>query len=270
MNLLLAVMFLCVVPSAFGAFEKTSQGSTSTGMGGASVALAENPWGAYSNPGVLPTLSKRVVSFFYVPQPFGLKELARGSFSYVEATTLGTLGITGSRFGFELYREVVLGISYARTLDDRFSAGVTLNYFSLTIQNYGSNKTFGVDAGFLVRVSENVQWGFAAFNLNAPTIGSTKEKLPQVYATGLQYSPISEASLSVDIVKDIRYPTELHMGIEYTILGAVDIRGGTASEPSLYTAGAGIHYMFFHFDYAFSVHQDLGATHSFSLSLFLE
>jgi hypothetical protein len=156
------------------------------------------------------------------------------------------------------------------TFGDGFSAGCTLNYFSLAIQNYGSGGTFGVDVGFLVEFSRSVQWGFSASNINTPTIGASKEALPQVYATGVHFRPTDDASLGADIVKDIRYPAELHVGIAYTIVGVLEIRGGTATEPSLYTAGTGVHYKFLRLDYAFSMHQNLGATHSFSLSITLE
>ena len=268
-RIVLVLLILCQIQPVFGAFERTTRGSRPIAMGGASVATVNNPWAAFSNPAALQTIPQRTVSFFYSPQPFGLSELARGSFSYVEPTSVGTFAGSASRYGFELYREIILGISYGMNVTDRFAVGLHVNYYSLSIQNYGNDGTIGVDAGFLVEVTDDIRWGFAGLNLNAPTIGEAKEKLPQVYSTGISYMPIREATLVLDIVKDIRYPAELHIGIEYSMFDIVDIRGGTSSDPSTLNAGMGLHYSFVQLDYAFSAHVDLGMTHYFSLSLLL-
>ncbi|MEK7249604.1 MAG: hypothetical protein AAB209_04195, partial [Bacteroidota bacterium] len=137
----------------------------------------------------------------------------------------------------------------------------------LSIQNYGSASTIGIDVGVLVDISDEVRWGFAAFNLNAPTIGAAKEKLPQVFSTGVTYNPIQEAIIAASIVKDIRYPTELHIGVEYSLMEMIALRAGTTSDPNTLNAGVGIHYSFVQVDYAFSSHSELGMTHQFSLSL---
>jgi hypothetical protein len=238
-------------------------------MGGASVAEPQNLWAAFSNPASLASLDQRSLSLFYSPQTFGLKELARGSLTFVEPTPIGFFAFSGSRFGFELYREATASVSYGRSLSDLFQLGASFNLYSLSIQNYGSAAAFGLDVGMLIHIASDVHWGFAALNVNAPTIGSAKERLPQVFSTGFSYNPIPEATIGADLVKDIRYPTELHVGIEYTLLETVNLRGGVSGEPSTLDAGVGIHYTFFQLDYAFSEHPDLGMSHQFSLSLLL-
>ena len=238
-------------------------------MGGASVSLPRDPWAAFSNPGVLPTVDQRFLSLSYSPQLFGLKELARGSFSFVEPTPLGVFSISGQRFGFELYREVTASVSYGRSISDWFHVGASIDYYSLTIQNYGSTGAIGVDLGGLVQISDQVWWGVAAFNLNAPRIGKGKERLPQQFSTGITYFPLPEAIISLAIVKDIRYPAELQLGVEYSVFSGVDIRGGVSGEPSTLNVGMGLQYSFIRIDYAFTEHPDLGVGHQISLSLAL-
>ena len=162
-----------------------------------------------------------------------------------------------------------LQLSYAGDIGDVFSIGGTVHYYHLSIERYGSAQTFGVDLGLLARLSDQIQWGFAAFNVNAPTIGRAKEELPQVYVTGLAYSPVPAGAITVDIEKDIRFPAELHLGVEYKLLDLVALRAGTTSDPSVLSAGLGIHYSFVQLDYAFTDHAELGATHQVSLSLYL-
>ena len=145
--------------------------------------------------------------------------------------------------------------------------GVTVNYYSLSIQNYGSASAIGLDVGLLIDIADNVTWGFAAMNVNAPRIGSAKEKLPQVLSTGLVYCPIKGGTISASVIKDVHFPVELHIGVEYGVLDVIALRAGTTSDPSTLNAGIGIEYSLAKLDYAFTSHTELGITHQFSLSL---
>ena len=259
---------VCVCCEAYAAFEHLAQGSGSIAMGGASVAARGNQWASFSNPGGLTTIDTRVLSLCYSPRPFGLKELSRGSFSYIEPTTIGSFAASGSRFGFDLYREIDLNISYGTAINDLLSVGAAVHYYHLSIERYGSTQTLGVDLGFVAQLSDQVRWGCVAYNVNGPTIGKAKEKLPQVFTTGIAYSPIPEATIVADLEKDIRYPLELHAGVQYLLLDLLALRAGTTNDPSMLSAGLGIRYSFIQLDYAFTNHAELGPTHQFSLSLF--
>ncbi|MBM2841818.1 MAG: Helix-hairpin-helix DNA-binding class 1, partial [Bacteroidetes bacterium] len=186
------LLLVCIHCESYAAFEHLARGSNVIAMGGASVSLRSNPWAAFENPGSLTTLEARTLSLHYSPQPFGLKELSHGSFSYVEPTDIGTFAASGSRFGFNLYREIDLHISYGVAVNDLFSVGVSIHYYHLSIERYGSAKTFGIDIGMLAELTEEICWGFTAFNVNAPTIGVSREKLQQVFVAGISYSPIPE------------------------------------------------------------------------------
>lgn len=263
------VVTFLLVQTTFAAFEQSNQGSRSAAMGGSLVALGGNEWSAFVNPAALRTIGERTVSLFYAPQPFELKELSHGAASYIEPTSVGSFALSASQFGFELYKETRVALSYSDEFAGVVKGGVNVNYYSLNIHNYGSASTIGIDVGLLVDVSDDVRWGFAAFNLNAPTIGAAKEKLPQVFSTGVAFIPVREATIAASIVKDIRYATELHVGIEYSLMEMIALRAGTTSNPNTLNAGIGIHYAFAQFDYAFSSHSELGMTHQFSLSLTL-
>ncbi len=267
MRHVVAFAMLLFGQTTFAAFERTTQGGRAVAMGGSLVALSGNEWSAFTNPATLMTIGERTVSLFYAPQPFELKELSHGAASYVEPTSIGSFALSASRFGFELYKETRIALSYCDEVGGVVKGGINLDYYSLSIQNYGSASTIGIDVGVLVDISDEVRWGFAAFNLNAPTIGAAKEKLPQVFSTGVTYNPIQEAIIAASIVKDIRYPTELHIGVEYSLMEMIALRAGTTSDPNTLNAGVGIHYSFVQVDYAFSSHSELGMTHQFSLSL---
>ena len=154
----LIVASLLFTHVAFGAFEQSDQGSRAAAMGGFLVALSGNEWSAFANPAALRTIGERTVSLSYAPQPFELKELSRGAVSYVEPTSIGAFAASASRFGFELYKETRIALSYSNDFAGFVKGGINLNYYSLSIHNYGNASTVGIDFGLLVDVSDEVRW----------------------------------------------------------------------------------------------------------------
>ena len=247
----------------FGQFDP---GARSHSMGNASVGLSDDVWAIFSNVGGLSQLDRSEVSFFYSPQPFGVPELSLQAVALALPTTFGVIGVSGKRYGFELYREFSGSLSYANNIS-QVGIGVALVYHSITIQNYGSASTLGIDIGFHIPIIERLNLGFSAKNINAPTLGSSKEKLPQIFSTGLVYRPIEKFSICADYQKELRYDASPRFGFEYWMVEEVALRGGVSNEPSLFTGGFGVRYLLFQVDYAFSSHQELGGTHQVSISI---
>lgn len=261
------LMLLLCYDDGSGAFERSAVGARGAAMGGAVVAAAGNEWTAMVNPGALQTVGRRTLALFYAPQPFEMKELAFGAAVYVEPTSLGTFAIGASRFGFELYHETRCVLSYAGKVTAGVRLGVNLVYYALSIRNYGSASSFGIDLGVLVDVADGVRWGFSALNPNGAIIGAAREKLPQVFSTGVGWAPVSGVELLAGVAKDVRFPAEVHAGFEYTMFDVLAVRAGTTSEPGMLHAGVGVKAAFARFDYAFSSHSELGNTHQISVSL---
>ncbi len=269
MRISFVLLPLVIVQNAPAAFETLYPGARALGLGGITTVLPASAWAAFGNPATLGTAVQPGLMLSYTPQQYGLTELRSGSASVVQPTPLGTFAASGSTFGFSLYRETTFGLSYGRSFTDEFYVGATLSYFSLSIPSYGSGASLGVSVGVYLSLTTEISWGFRIENLNAPTIGVAKEKLPQNFATGIGFQPVPEVLLAVEIVKDIRYPAEFLLGVEYTFIDLVSIRGGLGTEPSLMNGGLGIHYRFFAFDYAVTSHVDLGSTHTFSVAITL-
>lgn len=260
-------LWLVVASSADAAFDPFPVSGRVVSMGGASTALKNDPWAAFSNPAALPTVAERMISLMYSPQPFGLKELARGALTFVEPTSIGAFALSGTRYGFDVYREVTASLSYAHEAVEGIRWGINLSYYSLAIVEYGSAATMGIGVGVLVDLTQSLTWGFNAHNINRPSIGAVGERLPQMFAVGLGYQPIPRTIIALDVVKDVRYPASMCVGVEYMVLDLLTLRAGTASEPATMHAGLGLEYSLLRLDYAFSSHQQLGLTHQASLSI---
>ena len=266
MNWGIMILLCCTALPAHGAFEGVEGGSRSTAMGGASTAAIANSLAISTNPSLAASVVHCGVSMDYIPGVFEMEELSRGSFTFIVPMTAGTFAFTGSRFGFDLYREVSLTLTCARRISPELMVGVNVHWYSLVIQNYGSATTIGADIGLVATLSENLHWGFSARNVNAPAIGVEAERLPQVYSTGVAYQPSKECTIAADLVKDVQHPAGLSIGAEYEILGLLSLRGGSSSDPPMYSAGFGVRYSGVCLDYALSNHPDLGMTHQISIS----
>ncbi|MGH2575700.1 MAG: hypothetical protein ACRDFC_08400, partial [Ignavibacteria bacterium] len=248
-------------------FENTDIGAKPISLGGAFTSLANNSSAVYYNPSGISQMSFREISIFYSPAPYGIKELSYGAFTYVEPTKFGWIGLSAKAYGFELYREITATLTYSNNYRKKIYYGANLNYYNLKIKNYGSAFTLGFDAGLLAYLTEYLRWGFSAMNLNRAKIGQSKEKLPQVYRTGLSLQVRKDLNLIMDAEKDTRYKVSIKAGMEYTMYDLVDIRAGVGSEPIRFSGGIGFFYSLFQLDYAFYNHQDLGLTHQASLTI---
>ena len=263
-RLLLATLLVC--SSAESAFEQMPRGARAMGLGGATVAVDGDLWASYANPACLPSLNGAAIAVEFAPALYGIEELKRGALSMCGTLPVGTLALSMSGFGFTLYREIRVGVAWTRALNERVALGIGLNLYSLAIRNYGADRTVGLDLGMLVRIARGISYGFAFHNINRPTIGDNEEPLPQTMAMGVSVQPLPEALVALSAQKDSHYPFELSLGLEYSLEDVVTIRLGAANEPSSIAAGIGLRTSMLCVDYAYSMHPDLGGTHSFSLS----
>lgn len=252
---------------SYSQFELIDIGAKPISLGGAFTSLANNSNAVYYNPAGISQLPFREVSFFYSPAPFGLKELANGSVNYVEPTKYGAFGLSAKTYGFELYKEITATVTYANNYKGKIFYGTNINYYNLKIQNYGSASTFGIDIGVMAYITDYLRWGFTAYNLNRPSIGTQKDKLPQVYRTGISVQPRNDLNFVLDIEKDTRYTASVKAGVEYTLYNMIDLRAGIGTEPTRFSGGIGIYYSLFEIDYGFYNHQDLGLTHQGTITI---
>jgi len=249
---------------AFGGFEQTELGARAKSLGGASCALSNDVWAIFSNVGGLAFLKEREASVFYAPQQFGLSELSLSAVTAGIPTAVGVIGVAARRYGFDLYREASWTVSYANAVSE-VAIGININYHSLSIEHYGSSGTVGIDAGTVVPITHQMRWGMAARNINSPTIGASKEPLPQSFTSGFAYFPTQRFSIAIDYFKEVGFDGSVRFGSEYAVVDAVALRIGISNVPTEYAGGIGIKYGAFEVDYAFFTHQELGITHQGSI-----
>jgi len=246
-------------------FEQKETGARSGGLCNAFSALAGDAYAVFFNPAGLASVRNVGLSLSYVPARYGFPELSRGSVLASIPTHFGSFAVGLGRYGFDLYREVHGVLTYANSID-RVDAGINLNFYSVSIQNYGSSASVGIDAGLLITIVDELRCGLVINNINAPTIGSTSEKIPQSFTMGIAYSPSNDLTLVADIYKEQRFELSQRLGIEYWLTKNFALRTGIATEPSEYAGGIGVRLSSFQFDYAFTIHHGLGGTHALTFT----
>jgi hypothetical protein len=203
----------------------------------------------------------REVGVYYSPTPFGLSELANGFVAYHEPTQFGSFAIGGMSYGFELYRESKLSFGYSYNYLNKFFAGITINYQTVSIQNYGNDGAIFLNLGGLAYVSNILRLGFSIQNINRASFGNDDDQIPMIFNTGFSYDVVDELTINFAVEKDIKYKASFQFGISYDIIEYLSLRTGFSNEPSKFSAGVGINYSMFSLDYAMFTHNDLGLTH---------
>jgi hypothetical protein len=243
--------------------ENNGRGTKAVSLANAFVAIADNPWSVSYNPAGLSQFTSIRLAGFVVPQQFGLTELKTSALAFAG----GGIGITIEQFGFNLYRETLLGAGCGFTVGPDVALGATMNVQSTSIEGYGNAMSLTLDVGLLGRISDKVSIGFAFKNVTGSTIGEIGERLPQVLSLGGCYRPLEDFLIVGEIEKDIRFPTVLKAGIEQRILDIFNVRVGLSNNPDKVSAGISFSLSVVEFGYAGYSHPDLGWTHQIEVSV---
>jgi len=246
---------------SFYSYPQHNPGAKQISLSNSDVALSNDVFALFNNPSGLAQMNWREVGVYYSPAPFGFTELANGFFAYNEPFSFGSIGVGAMTYGFDLYRETKFIAAFSYNYLNKFFGGITLNIHNLSIQNYGSDISFYINAGGLAYLTEQLRVGFSIHNLNRATFGKEDDQIPMIFNSGLSYDVLSNLKINAAVEKDIRYPVSFLFGLDYDIIKYLSIRTGFSTEPSEYSAGIGINYSIFSLDYALFNHNDLGLTH---------
>ncbi len=255
------ILFFILFVAVNYSFSQNNPGAKQIAMSNAGVGLSDDVFSIFNNPAGLAQMNWREVGIYYSPAPFGFSELANGYVAYNEPFPFGNISVGGMNYGFELYKENKIMIGYSYNYQNNFFAGVTINYHTVSIKNYGNDASVYFDIGTLVYLNNDLRWGFAWHNINRATFGNEKDQIPTIFDSGFSYDLIENFSINLAVEKELKYNASARFGLEYDIIKYLSLRTGFSNEPSKYSVGIGINYANFSLDYAFFTHQDLGLTH---------
>lgn len=234
------ILLFFAVPKGNTAVNINGIGSRSIAMGGATVSL-QDPFSAFYNQAGLANLSHVSLSSFYQQNGLiqGYADIA--GIVCLPASS-GTFALTFLQTGIEGYKESRAGISFAKLLSPKFSAGMQFNYFIINLpESYTNKGTVVFEGGFQYSANKKLFVGFHFFNpFNAgiKTLYSEKN-LDRLIRCGAGFSLGQELVLvsGIDYIPGATFC--IRAGFEYILAGNFFLRGGISGKPLFHYFGCG-------------------------------
>lgn len=177
----------------------------------------------------------------------------------------GVFGIALNHYGIKNFNEQKIGLAYARKLTKGLSLGAQFDFINVNIPNYGARGAITFEVGLQAAISKEVLLGvhlFSPMNIELAEDFS----IPTIYRAGIAYIPSSKTYLTLEVEKDIDFPTRVRMGVEYRFIEDFYMRVGAATAPTLVTFGIGLKVPSgLGIDISSSYHQILGVTPSVAI-----
>jgi hypothetical protein len=192
---------------------------------------------------------------------FMLNELNSFSAAAALPTHSGNFGLQLLHYGNSLYSEMQTGLAYGRKLSDYIDVGVQFNYYTMQITGYGNATAINFEAGALFHFTDKLHGGVHVYNPTSSKVGkNNEERLPAVYNAGLGYDASENFFISAEIEKTEDLPINVNAIMQYQFADHFLVRGGVATNTSVYFLGVGFRLQHFRVDATASIHPQLGIT----------
>lgn len=269
---LIQVILLAVFVTASGLLSAQNTVPPSAGAGGLSMGntgvAVENIYSAFRNQAGLARLQG--ISFaVQAEQRFLAPGLNSGSVAFGYPTKSGTFGLAINYFGYSVYNEQKIGLSYSRLLDKNLSIGGQIDYVGLRFQDaeYGNRSTVTFEIGMQARVLKLFTIGAHVYSpVRIKLTEDPQDVIPTQFNIGVSYKPTEKVTISTEVEKDIDFPISFKAGVEYFPVEKFGIRAGTGTKPTQTSFGFGLRLDQVHIDLGTAFHWDLGFTPGISIA----
>lgn len=240
-------------------------GPRATALGNTGVAL-QDVWSLQSNQAGLTTLKRAVASISY-RNSFLNPDLNTQSAIIAIPTKKGVFGLSLQTYGFSAYSEQKVGFSYAKAFGKSVSTSLNFNIHQVKIQQYGSAKTFSVDAGIQYKPSDKLILGTHISNpYQASYNREVDAMVPLSIEFGMAYTFSDKLLMNTGVVKSLNSETDIRLGLEYSLLNCLALRGGLALKTFRQFAGFGYSLEKLRIDAAVTADANLGYSPQLALS----
>jgi len=187
---------------------------------------------------------------------------------FVFPSSIGVLGFYANMYnlGYDL-NELRGGLTLSRLLTSKFAVAGTLNYHHRSISEYGIDKALSFDLGFQYKLSE--YWLLGTHFINPLAYISTDElsyEIPAQIRLGASYMLSNQVLLAMESRLSMDKYQDFRLGLEYSIITSLNLRGGTSFLPFKRYVGVGVDFNKISVDVASSFHPQLGMSSQFALN----
>ena len=270
--ILLFKLTILIVP-CYAIFNDYEPSSRARALSGAVTSFSDDYSGIFYNPAGIRFAGNQIGGSYY--QLFGNDFSVVTAVSGVYDTQFGSFGIgyqamNVEYFDVNLMSESTFSIGHSfflnRDVRSELSIGYSLNIYTLSFHELGSESQVGINAGVKATLHHRTRLGFMLTNINKPKIGDGhKHDIPQMLALGLSYIPYDGVITAIDLKKNHEGSTELRTGVEVELHPMLLLRMGVRNNPASYSCGIGLRFLGILFDYSLSSHSVLNLTHHIGL-----
>lgn len=251
-------------------YAQTSFGARTAGIGGFSVGM-KDLWAAENNLAALAFHNKKEVGVYH-QNKYNLKELSHTAFLASLPLKKASLGLSISRFGFNLYNENKFSLGYGQLLSNDFALGLQLNYHSTVIaEGYGNNKSLSANIGLLTMLSDELQIAVLLINPTKARLSDYEdERYQTLIRLGILYAFSKKVFLASELERSMNTKSILKVGMEYFFQNCIYLRAGMSTNPQLSSFGFGYNRKAIKVDFASTYHTSLGVSPQISIQFLIE
>lgn len=235
-------------------------------MGYTGLATADL-WGLRLNPAGIAGLKETTAGLFF-QQHFLSPDLSQQGLAVAIPVGNGAFGVSGDRFGYDLYNETRVGLAYAMRFGDGLRAAVQLNHLGVRLGgNYGNTSAITAELGVQARLTEALWIGAHLYNPGRAQLGVAndagvpiEERVPTLLRAGLAYTFSTKLLMTAEAEKDIDRAERFRFGVEYMPNKVLFLRTGISTGPVQSHFGVGFRLKHLDIDLALAVRSQLGPT----------
>ena len=206
-------------------------------------------------------------------QPYLISGYNECGLSLVYPTRLAVLAAGVTQSAIANYRESTIGISIARELSGKLSAGLLFNWFFLNFsETSGSRGSLIVDGGVRYQWNEKLKLGFHLKNIASSKIETFQYRLafPLIIRGGASLLLTERILLAGEIFYEKGFGSGVRLGTEVILTDNFQVRGGLVTNPIQHSFGFGYLLDICQLDFAMVHHELLGYSPTISFSFFLK
>jgi hypothetical protein len=241
-------------------------GGREAGMNYCSVALT-GLWSAENNLAGIASVKHFNAGIGYQNR-FMVSHLGTADLAVVYPASFGNVGLSMRYFGYSLYHEMKIGVTYARRFGPKWRAGVQLVYLQTGQGDiYGSHNNFTFALGVQSDITSQLTLGIFVFNpVPVKLADYAGEKIPAIFRMGLTYRFSRRLLVTAEVEKNTAFQAVvLRAGAEYVLKKQFFLRMGAGTSGDIFSLGFGWQTHKIHFDLAANMHSTLGFSPQASL-----
>lgn len=250
-------------------FDQFPADPRSVGMAGAMTAIPGDVFGIQYNPAVQASANNSEAALSYA-LPYGNTGMNTFSAGVIVRPSLpfdrnAAFTCNWKKYGTDNYRESTTIAGIAGSLTDTVRAGVSIAQGSIESAGNTGDSATGISAGLTAEMGPGLIIGLSSLNINAPSTSKSATPLPRTTSAGISFQLTPLTLLAASVESSQEQPTRLRAGGEFSVFKKMWLRTGMATNPSIFSGGAGYRSGLLQADIGISRHIDLGTAATFGI-----